>query len=568
MIRGRIGRDRTAGAFVWLLVILLLAAGAAGAWWYFSDGLGDHGYGPADVSSIKVTKAPGVSVEVLPVHRSLAEKRLACFDVAADGAIVVLADGILYDVASGERLNKGGPDVRRLALTSGTIAVVTADNKLALWEDGRITPVGPSPVRRGDLAAAGDGRVLLFGSAKDGRHALLALRPGGRTQVLAGSPVRITAAAADKRQTWFAAEESLFQLLEPGRPLLVLDMPEPDDHIVGLALHGGTVYFSTRDAVYVLKGALALPLAIGIGGRLRATDSGIVVLDYARGHLYRVVAAGQAVAMAQDVAPRDEPAEQSTGDVDGPAVKDDDKDEDDKAWWSVTPRGWVFIILLSIFMATVTEFDVGRWLQAAWITAGIDAVVLVFSLQKPWLGTAAWSAGALVAVLAIPCIGFFLLFGVGALASMMPRWLRITLIVLSVPVALAGLFVVFIGGYGLWVYHVRVVWGDFGTPGAVPIGHMITNSAFVVLGLTVALSGVAAIIGAAIGPGAKETEDTEDTAEPQHETQCAVCDQPFTTRRISRCPSCGGCVHRGCLSQQVVPGGRLCKTCAAGGGSS
>src|SRR5207249_1596150 len=93
--------------------------------------------------------------------------------------------------------------------------------------------------------------------------------PGGSLQALAGAPAVIETVAGDRRRRLFAVGGSLFSLVGPGRSLPLLDLPDPSVNVVGLAVDGETIYFSSPDVVYALRGGLAMPLVMGLGGPLR-----------------------------------------------------------------------------------------------------------------------------------------------------------------------------------------------------------------------------------------------------------------------------------------------------------
>ena len=255
-------------------------------------------YGPAPAAKLRVTHAAGIRVELLPSHRSLINSRFDEFDISPNGGIAVRVGSVLYDMMSGERLLRAADGVVSFAFVDDSLVVVTESWQLAYMSEDGPKDVGASLVRPARIKTTEDGtRLLVFeGSrrlaANDTKGQLLyRLPPEGESQLLAASSEPILAAAGDDVSTYFSVGRSLFALTEPGRPLLVLDMPHRSDRIVGIAFSPLTVYFSTEDTVSVLRDKLVLPVVIGLGGQLRLRADGLYVLDARQRRLYRVVAA-------------------------------------------------------------------------------------------------------------------------------------------------------------------------------------------------------------------------------------------------------------------------------------
>ncbi len=269
-----------------LFAVIVLSIAALGVYLFM--------FRPAAGPSEELVCAPGTIVESLPRHRSLKERQWGAFDVMSGGGVILLADEGLYDLVGGKPLTGKDDRVRSFCVVDDTVVVVTVDDRIAHVTDRGLAEAGNCPLLDADLIATSDGGLLFSGLARDAGEgtrryfALVEIDPGGKARPLCGSPQPIAAAASNKRQTWFAVGRSLFRLLEPGYPILVLSMPGVDDDILGLVLVDSTLYFSTSDTVYVLGGGIALPVVLGIGGKLRVTDDGLLVFDAQRRRIYRL----------------------------------------------------------------------------------------------------------------------------------------------------------------------------------------------------------------------------------------------------------------------------------------
>lgn len=254
-------------------------------------------YGPPEAAKIDVTVSPDVSIEIVPSAKSLANARFSAFDVSRNGLVVVDTGSAVVDMVSGEPVFTSGETVRSFAFVGDGLAVIDGAGKFGYYADeGRVRVVGDPPVPEADLAAASDGSRLYFlrGTA-DGEGstpAIVALAAGASSpKVLTGSHEPIGAVGGDSFQTYFSVENSLFQLTTPGKPSLVMTLPEPTQVITGIAVGGGAVYFATKDAVYTLGEGIALPLAVGLGGDIRIVGSSLYVLEPDQRRIYRIALA-------------------------------------------------------------------------------------------------------------------------------------------------------------------------------------------------------------------------------------------------------------------------------------
>lgn len=252
----------------------------------------DHGYGPDEARDIQLTLAKGVTVEIMPSAASLASLRFEHFDLTASGAVLVGSGGQIFDMMSGEALASGA-NVRSFAITQEALAVVGSDGRLGHFDGQSIQYVAPAPVPEAEMTSSSDGTLLFLhrtGADDSGwTPALVSVAPGRAPQVLTGSFEPVGAVGGDAITTYFAVGNALYQIVAPGRPNLVLILPRQEDAILGIASGSGATYFSTARGIYLVTDDFALPLVLGIGGRLRIHGADLYVLSQAHGRVYRIV---------------------------------------------------------------------------------------------------------------------------------------------------------------------------------------------------------------------------------------------------------------------------------------
>ena len=281
-------------AFIaWKLVSDLLSPGPKTV--SGSDG-GVYAAGPDEARNAKLIVAPGVSVELLPSARALAEARFDRFDVSDRGVVLVGLGARIVDMLSNEPLLKGRDDIHSFAfMEGGGLAMVDGEGRLGMYDEGAFSPAGQAPVPAAALTSSSDRTRLFVHRESDDPSgetpAILAVQKGQRPQVLTGSFTPIAAVGGDAFQTYYGDGNSLYQILAPGMPNLVLTLPDPAQTILGVAVAGRAVYFATDRAVYLLDGDVVLPLVIGIGGQIRIRGSDLYVLDAESGRIYRIALA-------------------------------------------------------------------------------------------------------------------------------------------------------------------------------------------------------------------------------------------------------------------------------------
>lgn len=277
---------------LWLVlgsaVLIILVYGIVSHYWGEK-----RSYGPAEAEKLDLIVAPDVSVEILPSAKSLARSRFEAFDVSSNGAVIVSTGSRVVDMDSGEDLFTSGESVRSFAFVGEALAVINAGGQLGYYEDGRLHLVGEPPVLGARLAASSDRTRLFFCRGTydaDGEMpALVSMREGSTPEVLTGYYSAIKTVGGDSFRTLFSDRNALFQVITPGRPSLVLMLPDLAQTITGIVVGGTAVYFATERAVYALDDGIAVPLVIGLGGDLRVVGEALYVLEPKQGRVYRIV---------------------------------------------------------------------------------------------------------------------------------------------------------------------------------------------------------------------------------------------------------------------------------------
>jgi len=274
-----------AGGLVAVFVAIVVCG--IGAIWYQDR---QPSYGPPSASELDLTVAPGVSVDALPSHRTMGSSTFDGFDVAANGAVVVSIYGRLFDLMSGDKLLVDGTEVESFAFIGDGLALVDREGRLGYAGDGRFQAIGTSPVEDAQLSSTADRSRLVFFSrrATFDRPALAVMPAGEPVLPLTGSDSGIDAAAGDGFQTVFAIGTRIWRVVDGGVPSPLLTLPGGDSQIVGLAISRGSVYVSTDRGVWAVDSDMAVPVVLGLGGKLHATSDAVYVLSARNGRLYLI----------------------------------------------------------------------------------------------------------------------------------------------------------------------------------------------------------------------------------------------------------------------------------------
>lgn len=245
--------------------------------------------GAVDYVDIKATAGPSLELQAMPRSAQLPGDRADEFDVSDDGLVLLRVKKVLFDFAEGEQLTRTQDSVSSFAFVAGAVAIVTGERHLAYLNEEGVKDVGPAPIGASRVRPSDDGQEL-FLIRDEEPYSLASLDLQGQVHPLSGSPGRIEAVAGTSARHIFSVGKELYLQEEAGPPALLLRLPEDGQTILGVALHGDDIYFATRQGVYAIQGSLAVPLLLGVGGPLRVTKDGLVILNADNGRLYQLVA--------------------------------------------------------------------------------------------------------------------------------------------------------------------------------------------------------------------------------------------------------------------------------------
>lgn len=240
----------------------------------------------AEFSDLSITAAPFAHAESVPWNPKLPDSSVDGFDVSPDGYLVLSINGMLYDAATGKPLTDfTGNSIGSVAFVDGSVVGITFDMNIGyLNEQGfQIVGVAPFISRRIQGMTDGRGAFLMQDLTPFG---LAVVHPDGSTEALTGAADKIIAVAGTESRHVFAVGDELYVQDGTSTPLLLLKTG--DKEITGVALDSGAIYFSTIKGIYIVHGAVALPVVLGLGGSLRMYNHSLVVLNAANNRIYRV----------------------------------------------------------------------------------------------------------------------------------------------------------------------------------------------------------------------------------------------------------------------------------------
>jgi len=446
------------------------------------SGCSDLSHGSKEVLTVELKTGPGVIVEVVPVHKSLADKRISNFDVNDEGMVVVVIDGSLYDLATGKQLSQSDIHISDVTFILGNLVVITTNNHLGIWSDNGIEELTNIPLNQAQVAPGKTGEFLVWGKTPEGGHALFSFKLEGSPEFLSGSPLPILNAAASLKQTWFSVEESLFSITESGKPELVLTLPDDTSLIIGMALSGGRKYFSTTETVFLLHGAVAMPLVIGIGGQIRTAAGGIFVLDNRLGHLYRIVGdKSESSSATIPIEPAPEEGENSRIATPSPTVKDDLE----HVIFSLSKSHIAAYILLVFFIIIVirtTRSNFGEFLLSV---AGFLITWEVLAFHMEWKPTAINCLWSLSVLLLTMYTGRALMkFITKIISDHLQRWIVWIIFFPAAGGFLAGIGFAIVFGYSWFEYMIIYIFTIYPQPLSaaakteMPIATIVTIGGF------------------------------------------------------------------------------------------
>jgi hypothetical protein len=174
-----------------------------------------------------------------------------------------------------------------VAFYRGALAAITTAGQFAYLTADRLKLSGPAPIGASRVRGGDDGATLFF-LRDDPPYALAAMDSQGSMHALSGSPSRIDAVGGTYARHLFSIGTDLYLQKESERPELLLHLPQVSQVIVGIATREASTYFSTSHGVYLINGGLAVPVVLDLGGSIRATSEGLLLLDSHSGRLFHL----------------------------------------------------------------------------------------------------------------------------------------------------------------------------------------------------------------------------------------------------------------------------------------
>lgn len=250
--------------------------------------------------------APRVEVRAVLDAGALGEPR--AFDVAPDGAVLVLTGDDVLDVGSGARLFAG-------ALRAPTGLTLGGAGELRLLADGALHAVGAGAPRRvlevplvGALLAADGPRTWLAGVDAEGRALLFLHEEGRGHRAVLELDEPVDAMDAAGGALFLSSGQAVYALREGGPARLVARLPGLR-RVASLAVDGarGLLYLSDGEALFALRGDHFVLVRPDLGGQLRLRGDELLVLSPHHRALLSVRGLGAALRGTGAVAPWADP---------------------------------------------------------------------------------------------------------------------------------------------------------------------------------------------------------------------------------------------------------------------
>lgn len=188
-----------------------------------------------------------------------------------------------------------GVRARHFAVDQTGAVWVATDEALGRIESGGFRSVVALPMQWSDarLVVSDRQRTLFVYSGAHGpsemRGGIVAVRANGDTEFLVESPeLPIVAAAATPRGLLVATAHDILYVEE--HDLHLVTRTSGDAKIVSVAYSApsNTLFYSTGDAVYAMKGLAAVSIVQGLGGELAYARGSLYVLDRVKAALVRL----------------------------------------------------------------------------------------------------------------------------------------------------------------------------------------------------------------------------------------------------------------------------------------
>ncbi|GAB4371050.1 MAG: hypothetical protein Kow00128_18580 [Deltaproteobacteria bacterium] len=229
------------------------------------------------------------------------------FDVAPDGAALILSEDNILDAGTGAPLF--GEPLRHpswISLAGGKLAFLTNGSLFVLS--------GTTPKKRVDVplrspVLASDGeRIFAAGVTPGGRSVLFLIREEAGHRPLLELDAPVDAMEIVGKTLFFSSGPTLFALREGGNAAPVARLPGIPA-IVSMAADpgNGVLYFSDGEDLFALcKGRFAL-VRRGMGGALRHRGGALYLLSWTRRALFRIEGLSAALSDPDSVSPLRDP---------------------------------------------------------------------------------------------------------------------------------------------------------------------------------------------------------------------------------------------------------------------
>ena len=207
-----------------------------------------------------------------------------------DGQHVLLLtlDGNLFDLEQREYLPAKKPlHVTSFAYSNGLLVVIR-DDRLGWYSDGEIKERFVLPLKGMKVVAGKGQRLYLYGPR--GKGSVIYLLENNKVFPLTDIPEgKISAFTVIGERIFFAIDNTIYTVAKGEHAGLVFIVAgEKRVHSLAVDTIAGMLYFSTGEAVYIMRAGVALTILKGLKGILRYSRNALFVLDPGRRRLVKI----------------------------------------------------------------------------------------------------------------------------------------------------------------------------------------------------------------------------------------------------------------------------------------
>ena len=178
--------------------------------------------------------------------------------------------------------------------------VFTPDNFLLTVKDkeicsfdtlGKLTKLFTLPNKGMQLCSGKDVIYVYENDPLSAKHALYVIAKGAQYAKLFDVPKPILAVAEMKDSILFASENGLFSFNLVNKELKALVALPKNEEIRSISVNpaNNSIYFSTINSVYALKGSAAISVTKEFGGTLRIFKDGLIIFNSEKNFLIRIL---------------------------------------------------------------------------------------------------------------------------------------------------------------------------------------------------------------------------------------------------------------------------------------